>query len=81
MSEQLEAGVEPAQLGRFLTTIFDEWVRQDVGRLYVQTFEAAVRNWMGLPSSGMCVFDETCGAGPARYISGRGQSYISSSRA
>ncbi|MBW2471739.1 MAG: anaerobic sulfatase maturase [Deltaproteobacteria bacterium] len=59
-----ERSVEPAQFGRFLITIFDEWVRRDVGRLYVQTFEAAVRNWMGLPS-GMCVFDKTCGAGLA----------------
>jgi uncharacterized protein len=33
--------------------------------MYVQTFEAAVRNWMGLQSSGMCVFDKTCGAGLA----------------
>jgi uncharacterized protein len=57
--------VRPEQFGRFLTTIFDEWVRNDVGRVYVQTFEAAARNWMGLASSGMCVFDKTCGAGLA----------------
>ncbi len=53
--------VRPEQFGRFLTTIFDEWVRHDVGRVFVQTFEAATRNWMGFPSSGMCVFDKTCG--------------------
>ena len=33
--------------------------------MFVQTFEAAARNWMGLPSSGMCVFEETCGFGLA----------------
>lgn len=60
-----ERSVRPEQFGRFLTTIFDEWVRHDVGRVYVQTFEAAARNWMGLPSSGMCVFDKTCGTGLA----------------
>ncbi len=60
-----ERAVQPEQFGRFLTTIFDEWVRHDVGQVYVQTFEAAARNWMGLASSGMCVFDETCGAGLA----------------
>jgi uncharacterized protein len=57
--------VRPEQFGRFLITIFDEWVRHDVSRVYVQTFEAAVRNWMGMPSSGMCVFEETCGLGLA----------------
>jgi uncharacterized protein len=36
-----------------------------VGRVYVQTFEAAVRNWLRMPSSGMCVFEETCGLGLA----------------
>ena len=57
--------MRPEQFGSFLTAIFDEWVRRDVGNVYVQTFEAAARNWMGLASSGMCVFDETCGAGLA----------------
>ena len=56
-----ERSVRPEQFGRFMTTIFDEWVRNDVGNMFVQTFEAAVRNWRGLPSSGMCVFNETCG--------------------
>jgi sulfatase maturation enzyme AslB (radical SAM superfamily) len=35
------------QFGRFLIAIFDEWVRRDVGTIYVQTFEAALRNWLG----------------------------------
>jgi uncharacterized protein len=60
-----ERSVLPEQFGRFLSTIFDEWVRNDVGRVYVQTIEAAIRNWVGLPSSGMCVFNETCGLGLA----------------
>lgn len=59
-----ERSVGAEQFGRFLTTIFDEWVRRDVGRVYVQTFEAAVRSWAGL-SPRMCVFDQTCGLGPA----------------
>ncbi|RPJ12156.1 MAG: anaerobic sulfatase maturase [Deltaproteobacteria bacterium] len=57
--------VTPEQWGNFLTAIFDEWVRNDVGRLFVQTFEAAVRSWLGLGSSGMCIFDPTCGHGLA----------------
>ena len=60
-----DRSVKPDQWGRFLTTIFDEWVRHDVGRIFVQTFEAAVRNWMGPGSSGMCIFDPTCGHGLA----------------
>ena len=57
--------VTPEQWGTFLTDIFDEWVRRDVGRVFVQTFEAAVRSWLHLPSSGMCIFDPTCGHGLA----------------
>ncbi len=57
--------VRPEQFGRFLIQVFDEWVHNDVGKLYVQTFEAALRNWMRLPTSGMCVFEKTCGYGLA----------------
>ena len=60
-----ERSVLPEQFGRFLSTIFDEWVRHDVGHVYVQTFEATTRNWLGMESSGMCVFNETCGLGLA----------------
>jgi uncharacterized protein len=59
-SEVSHRSVGAEQLGRFLIAIFDEWVRRDVGRIFVQTFEAAARSWVGLPS-GMCVFDATCG--------------------
>ncbi len=55
----------PEQFGRFLSVIFDEWVRHDVGRIYVQTFEATLRNWLGMGASGMCVFNETYGTGLA----------------
>jgi len=57
--------VTPEQWGNFLIAIFDEWVRHDVGTVFVQTFEAAVRNWLGPGSSGMCVFDPICGHGLA----------------
>ncbi len=60
-----DRSVLPEQFGHFLSAIFDEWVRYDVGLVYVQTFEATVRNWVGLESSGMCVFNETCGQGLA----------------
>ncbi len=60
-----ERSVLPDQFGRFLCNIFDEWVQHDVGSIFVQTFEATLRNWLGMPSSGMCVFNETCGTGLA----------------
>ena len=60
-----ERSVRPEQFGTFLTTIFDEWLHHDVGSVFVQTIEAAARNWAGLGQSGMCVFNETCGLGLA----------------
>ena len=60
-----ERSVAPEQWGNFLTAIFDEWVRNDVGKVFVQTFEATVRNWLNMPSSGMCIFDPVCGHGLA----------------
>ncbi len=52
--------VESLAYGEFLCAIFDRWVRNDVGRVYVQLFEVQLAIWMGLPSS-LCVFSETCG--------------------
>jgi len=60
-----ERSVTAKQFGNFLVTIFDEWVRNDVGDVFVQTFEATASNWAGRASSGMCVFNETCGLGVA----------------
>jgi len=60
-----ERSVLPEQWGSFLVAIWDEWVRHDVGSIFVQTFEAALRNFYGAAGSGLCVFDETCGAGLA----------------
>jgi uncharacterized protein len=53
--------VEAGQYGNFLCAIFDEWVRQDVGKVFVQLFDVALGNWMGLGSS-LCVFAERCGS-------------------
>ncbi len=35
----------------------DEWVSNNVGSAYIQTYEAAIRSHFGLPSSGMSVFE------------------------
>jgi uncharacterized protein len=55
-----EWSVEAEPYGNFLCTIFDEWVRRDVGKTFVQLFDVALGNWMGLGSS-LCVFAEKCG--------------------
>jgi uncharacterized protein len=52
--------VEPLQFGRFLTAIFDEWVRHDVGQTFVQIFDVALESWAQLPQS-LCVFSPKCG--------------------
>ena len=46
--------------GRFLIAVFDEWVRRDVGKVFVQAFDLALGAWLGAPS-GLCVFSPTCG--------------------
>ena len=55
-----ERSVRAQQWGDFLSAIFDEWVKRDVGRIFVPTFESALANWYGVPA-GICVFNETCG--------------------
>ena len=55
-----ERSVTGQQYGRFLISVFDEWVRHDVGRVFVQLFDICLGVWLGEPSS-LCVFAETCG--------------------
>jgi len=55
-----DRSVDPAAWGRFLTTIFDEWVVRDVGDVFVSQFDAALASWVGVPPA-LCVFRETCG--------------------
>jgi uncharacterized protein len=52
--------VGPAQYGRFLIDVFEEWVRSDIGAVYVQMFDTALASFHGEPG-GMCVHAETCG--------------------
>jgi uncharacterized protein len=59
-----ERSITGEEYGRFMIAVFDEWVRQDVGKVFVQLFDTALNSWLGLPS-GLCVFDETCGTGLA----------------
>ena len=52
--------VSPSQWGRFLCMLYDEWVHQDVGELFVQTFDATLANWAGVPP-GICALSGECG--------------------
>ena len=55
-----ERSVRPDGYGRFLIDVFEDWVRRDIGEVYVQMFDVALANWYREPA-GMCVHAETCG--------------------
>jgi uncharacterized protein len=55
-----ERSVSADGYGRFLIDVFEDWVRRDVGEVYVQMFDVALANWYGQPP-GLCVHSETCG--------------------
>jgi uncharacterized protein len=52
--------VEPEAYGDFLIAIYEEWVRQDVGTVFVMNFEWALHAWLGRPSP-VCIFSRQCG--------------------
>ncbi|HIZ85556.1 MAG TPA: anaerobic sulfatase maturase [Candidatus Coprenecus stercoravium] len=52
--------VEPEAFGRYLCDVFDEWVKENVGRYFVLTFDAALSSWCGV-QPGICTFCESCG--------------------
>ena len=52
--------VSPAQWGEFLCTIFDEWVKNDVGQDFIQLFDSTLANWAGV-QPGVCTMARTCG--------------------
>ena len=59
-SELADFSISPQQWGDFLIAIFDEWVRNDVGRTFVETFDCTLANWCGV-SPGICVYSKNCG--------------------
>ncbi len=59
--------VSPEQWGEFLVTLFDEWVKEDVGKYFIQLFDATLANWVG-QQPGVCTMARTCGhAGVMEY--------------
>jgi len=59
-----DRSVKPEQYGRFLIEIYDEWVRRDVGQVFVQMFDGILISWLRGYSS-LCIFRPTCGDGVA----------------
>ncbi len=64
-----DRSVTADQWGAFLIGVFEEWVRRDVGEVYVQMFDVALANWYGEPA-GLCVHSPTCGAALALEFNG-----------
>lgn len=54
-----EESVTSEQWGNFLCTIFDEWVRHDVGKVFVEIFDCTLANWVGA-ASGICAYSKEC---------------------
>lgn len=63
-SDVTDRSVSPDGYGRFLTQVFEDWVRSDVGRIYVQMFESTLASFLDVPGS-LCVHARTCGTAVA----------------
>lgn len=65
VERRVDGGLSPETVpadayGTFLCTIFDEWVRQDIGGIVIQLFDEAARPFFGLDHA-LCILRETCG--------------------
>ena len=52
--------IRPEEWGHFMCAIFDDWVKHDVGEMFVQLFDATLAGWLG-EAPGVCVYAEECG--------------------
>lgn len=52
--------VQPEQWGRFCIGLYEEWIREDVGKIFVQLFDATLAGWMGV-TPGVCTLGQHCG--------------------
>lgn len=64
-----EESVSPAEWGEFLCRIFNRWVRSDVGRVFVQIFDATLANWLGT-MPGLCSMSSSCGHAAVLEVNG-----------
>lgn len=59
-AELAEFSVSPIQWGKFLCGLFDEWIKEDVGKIYIQMFDSTLANWIG-EQPGVCTLARHCG--------------------
>ena len=59
-----EWSVDPDDWGYFLCKVWDDWYGRDYGRVFVNLFETAVAQWMGMDAQ-ICVYHDFCGKGVA----------------
>jgi len=59
-----ERSVQPEQYGCFLISIFDEWLKRDVGQMFILNFDGALAGWLDMAGT-VCIFGTTCGLGMA----------------
>lgn len=60
LASMTSGSVDPRDYGEFLVRIFDEWVRRDVGAVFVNHFEVALGAWAGHPPA-LCTYARECG--------------------
>ncbi|ELZ1714572.1 anaerobic sulfatase maturase [Vibrio parahaemolyticus] len=60
-SNVTEWSVDSLSFGRFLCAIFSSWVRNDIGKVWVQMFEQTFAAWCEQPAQ-ICIFAENCGS-------------------
>lgn len=59
-AELADFSVTPKQWGKFLCGLFDEWIKEDVGKFYIQMFDSTLANWVG-EKAGVCTLARHCG--------------------
>lgn len=59
-TELASFSVSSEKWGDFLCAVFDEWVKEDVGQIFIQIFDATLANWIG-EQPGVCTMAKTCG--------------------
>ena len=63
------ASVPPVEFGRFLISVFDEWIERDIGEIKIQIFEEAARTAFNQEHT-LCIFKENCGGVPVVELNG-----------
>jgi len=60
LTEVTPWSVIPEDYGDFMISVYEEWVRHDVGTIFVMNFEWVLNAWIGNPSP-VCVYAKQCG--------------------